>query len=472
MGVYKTCVIFFYIMFCLRTQACPPLCRCTATPPGRVVCNPGLTNFPQGMDVKTEAIILMGNHNSQNSISRLQRSHLTQFSGLDELYISFSGLTSVDDGAFANVAKLRRITLKYNRISKITKMTFHGLLHLETLDLSGNKGCLIETGSLSSLSTLLYLFLGDMKLSHLNTGMFSGLTSLRTLDLHGNEFFEINPDVLIGISSLMKLDLSSNQLVKLSASMESFLSKRHAILEDNPWHCNCELQWMKRVFKNGFSNVPHASNPAVCYTPKKIRYMTLIRVADDNMKCHPPQITQCDGPYRVDIGKDLTVTCLLEGDPFPDFFWTRPDKSSTKINKFNIISVEYMISQTVKINITHASLQHDGKWSISAKNKYGQKVKIFSVHIIVPTTTSTISTTTYVTSPELTTTVARVTEKINPGFLAAAAGFGLTTLVTCCTCICTARYVRKRNRTRPQYKPWHKGGHLDEVTIVVPKPPT
>ncbi|XP_041357399.1 leucine-rich repeat-containing protein 24-like [Gigantopelta aegis] len=424
------------------------------------------------MDANTKAIILVGKQNSKNTINNIQGSYLTHLPGLEEIYISYSGLTSVEDRAFENTGTLRRITLKYNAISKITRMTFYGLHHLENLDLSGNKGCVIEEGSFSSVSTLMYLFLGDMKLTYLQSGLFTGLSSLRTLDLHGNEFLEINSDALIGISSLMKLDLSSNHLVKLSASMEPFLGKRDSNLEDNPWHCNCELQWMKRMFRKG---LPHIANPIICYTPMRLRYMTLIRVPNDKMKCHPPKITQCDGPYRVGLGQDLTVSCLVDGDPFPDFFWTRPNKSTTPTNMSKISSVEYMTSQTVTLDIKHARLQHDGNWSISAKNKYGQQVKSFNVHVIVPTTTSTstAATTRHVTSPDQTTTAVKsVTEKLNPGFLAAAAGFGFTALVTCCTCICTARYVHKRNRTRPQNKPWHKGGHLDEVTVVVPKPPS
>ena len=83
------------------------------------------------------------------------------------------------------------------------------------------------------------------------------------------------------------LDLMGNDLQWLDPSWQPTLSSIGVVyLADNPWHCNCQLRWLKQVTGPRY----HSSDAVVCATPQPLAFTEVARVPDNQMVCHPPQV--------------------------------------------------------------------------------------------------------------------------------------------------------------------------------------
>merc|ERR1719334_1779992 len=120
--------------------------------------------------------------------------------------------------------------------------------------------------------------------------MFPNTQSLMILSLRGNLITVIKSEAFVHLHQLTKLDLSHCKISKLSSrsfynldklerlylegnrlrslnNFENFPPSLHGIsLHENPWHCNCELNYLRDWLTK--SDVPRLYEP-VCQTPRR-----------------------------------------------------------------------------------------------------------------------------------------------------------------------------------------------------------
>ncbi|GAB6029082.1 TOLL-like receptor [Chamberlinius hualienensis] len=166
---------------------------------------------------------------SYNQITRLQ-SNLTLCQRVPQLHIlhlSFNEINTININAFMGCNNLKELYLDNNNLTNISPTALIDLIHLETLDISGNKNIKFAN-FLHSLPNLRHLFLIDVGLinNDLKNDTFKSNVKIRQLYLDYNHLTDINPQAL---APLIKKDTKKKQctrriqgLVELSLCYNGF----------------------------------------------------------------------------------------------------------------------------------------------------------------------------------------------------------------------------------------------------------
>uniref|UniRef100_G3P6N0 LRRNT domain-containing protein n=1 Tax=Gasterosteus aculeatus TaxID=69293 RepID=G3P6N0_GASAC len=145
---------------------------------------------------------------------------------LKHIEISSTPLTLIPVGVFRGLPNLEKIILKLNKLRRLENGLFDGLVTVTELQLHGNEIESIEAGTFDSLENLVMLHLAKNNLSTVSTDWFSKLHKLQTLRLYENQLTTIPDDIFVNLPNLKEIGL-----------------------QDNPWHCDCNLiplhLWMK-----------------------------------------------------------------------------------------------------------------------------------------------------------------------------------------------------------------------------------
>ncbi|XP_067672234.1 polycystin-1-like [Haliotis asinina] len=189
-------------------------------------------------------------------------------SGVQYLYFTANSLTRMDltDDRFSNLKIIDFSSNKLESDSGIAK-TLLALQHLEELYLQHNNIKKIDTSylhgtklkilDLSSNPLERFSFDDDHDISveefrladsHFADFPFEALkvfTRLETLDISGNDISHIEKETLFHRTDLKELHLNNNKLTTLLESEFDKLKHLNKIwLADNPWNCDCSLQWL------------------------------------------------------------------------------------------------------------------------------------------------------------------------------------------------------------------------------------
>ena len=170
-----------------------------------MVCPPGRTSLPRGLDPDTRTLILTGRPPPRggNNVPVLRRSDLAALTALVQLTLPFAQLVDVEDGALGVLVNLERLSLHNNRLKRLTPGTFAGLGKLDYLDLNGNDGCVLQGDDVfARLTSLKTLYLGGLGLKVVKSEWFTSLSLLESLDLHGNGIEILEPDFLRGLTHM------------------------------------------------------------------------------------------------------------------------------------------------------------------------------------------------------------------------------------------------------------------------------
>nr|CAD7431271.1 unnamed protein product [Timema monikensis] len=158
---------------------------------------------------------------STNSLEVFQIKRLPKLRILD---ISNNSLTSVPDGITVDeLPSLEEIYLDFNPIKNISFPTTN--LPFEKLNVMS--------------------FCNNPALTVLNAGVFNGLfKNVDTLRLSNNPTLsKIHEEAFKGVK-INKIDLNSNAFTSVSQTLLDWKTLQTVDLQDNPWHCECSLQWM------------------------------------------------------------------------------------------------------------------------------------------------------------------------------------------------------------------------------------
>ncbi|XP_035696630.1 leucine-rich repeat-containing protein 15-like [Branchiostoma floridae] len=331
---------------------------------------------------------------------------------LDEVWLSYNGLSTIPATTFACTQVVSTLWLQNNNLTELSPGLFHGLTELTWLDLSYNH------------------------LSRLDPDMFTGVDKLRILDLTGNNFTNMahvaptlaslpmlashdldkNPFVYLGPESFptpMKhataLDVSGghihvveeetftattfpnltrllmydgNPLHFVPADILQGLHNLSAFIADNdPFHCDCQMKgfttWLHKQAKPPFVYV-------FCASPPSLQGKNLNDVSPDNLTCdcqheEAPSIDTSGSDTSVHEGQTAMLKCKISGCPEAEFFWTTPTGAMLAVES-GFPRMEVLGSGTLVV--TEAREEDTGVYTCTAVNYRGKAKKEVALHVV------------------------------------------------------------------------------------------
>ena len=192
-------------------------------------------------------------------------SHLTTLRVLD---LSFNPLGNFElSDEMPSLVELYMSGTNLNQIPDFTKSR----MYLYDLDLSKNDISEIVFGRITNPKDLTYLSLAFCRIRKLPSFRFSFMENLRVLNLAFNFIKIVDAHTFAGLESIEEIDLSYNYIVafmdspfeyttievlNLASNEITYLDQHtlkqvraqrgglQAILQGNPWHCDCEMWWL------------------------------------------------------------------------------------------------------------------------------------------------------------------------------------------------------------------------------------
>lgn len=252
---------------------------------------------------------------SNNSINRLGAATFAYLQELENLDISRNQIDTIQESTFAILPALKKLNMSesylpnknvhlddklFRRNSKLETLDLSNLGLIEvplalryapsitTLYLNNNNMTSLRESDLANSTELTYLEVRDcQKLKQLDERAFSASRKLKILVVSSNpKLSSISKDVFKSDESsldisLEKLDLSFNNLETLPdiANPNSSVRFDNLILNNNPWNCDCSLEWLQRL-KQSFISTVH------CFKPDIYRQMEIHNV---DLGCHPTE---------------------------------------------------------------------------------------------------------------------------------------------------------------------------------------
>ncbi|KAI6647881.1 Fibrillin-3-like [Oopsacas minuta] len=179
----------------------------------------------------------------------------TNLQYLTYLYVRIGSSTRTFDNTIVRgLSNLIYLRFPNSGISSITKGAFDGLNSLTYLSFEDNKLSIIEDGTFSELSSLERLYLQNNGIKIISNIVFEGLTELTELRLDENPGFPI--EALIHTRSLRSLEyvnLQYNDYHTLDPYVFQQLKLLSRIYLNNPFICDCRLQWTSIVSQYGIN---------------------------------------------------------------------------------------------------------------------------------------------------------------------------------------------------------------------------
>lgn len=177
---------------------------------------------------------------SNCNISEVDFSKSLQLVTLD---ISKNPLKVLKDNTFAGLTGLKDLSLNNTGLTSLPKGGFQGLRNLTSLLLNNNPFKTLENSNWNGLPKLHELDLSNADLKFIQAGLFNKLKSLNRLFLEGNHIFNISDGALTALEKLDYLDLSDNNLTTFSHKALAHNAKlRRLVLLRNPLKCSCDLE--------------------------------------------------------------------------------------------------------------------------------------------------------------------------------------------------------------------------------------
>ncbi|KAK6168544.1 hypothetical protein SNE40_021056 [Patella caerulea] len=377
----KKSFIFAMVHVCLVVADYEDYCL---TKDNRVICDQdSMTEIPKGIPKTSKSLVIMGKPGAQFNIPRLRRSNFEGLSDLEEIFITFAQVTTVDADTFQGLKQLKRVDLSFNKITTIYQQLFSGLDDLEDINLSGNEYCELQPGAVAKLPSLRNLYLAGMNLRNLYVSSFIGLDSLLHLDVAGNDIRKLEKGIFDPLKNLVSLDISSNRIKGLDGDMETSLSKLQSLnMGNNPWQCNCDMKWIKKLPSKFIYDTESysADRVVVCKGPDNLMYKNLVDVPDNQLACTPASIKDCK-KLDVEEGQPGDISCTIDGDPFPDVTWTPPAGGSVLHSDDLEDNTDYSVSDNGTLTIKSVKMDQNGAWTIDVRNVLNKDSTTVTVNV-------------------------------------------------------------------------------------------
>ncbi|KAG7212333.1 hypothetical protein KM043_012655 [Ampulex compressa] len=239
----------------------------------------------------------------------LQKNWLETDVSIDQLSFESCSLSQIDDEAFALgiYEETRKIAIANNKVASLSRATFRYFKNLQELmvrentirqaefdllkDVSETLEILqldaaiddpkvlrnITGGSL--LSKVQILSLRDNSIPIIDHEMFAGLPKIQSLYIERSEVNFVLPYAFRSIEkSLVLLTMNDNAISTLPEGLFDSMLQQHETftltIDNNPWHCDCNLKWMQELIRYHPTVV---NRVPICKTPNRNALLTFSR---------------------------------------------------------------------------------------------------------------------------------------------------------------------------------------------------
>ncbi|TDG49747.1 hypothetical protein AWZ03_003735 [Drosophila navojoa] len=345
----------------LRAE-CPSVCECKwKSGKESVLClNANLTHIPEPLDAGTQLLDLSG-----NDIQTIPDDSFAaaQLLNLQKVYLARCRLRLIERHAFRKLINLVELDLSHNQLTAIPSLALYHVSELRELRLTGNPITRVPDDAFGHVPQLVRLELSDCRLSSVAVRAFAGLeSSLEWLKLDGNRLREVRSGTITSLASLHGLELARNE-----------------------WNCSCSLRplrtWMLQ------QNIP-SGIPPTCDAPPRLAGRAWDKLDVDDFAC-VPQIVATDTTAHGVEGRNVTMSCYVEGVPQPAVRWLLKNRlianlsaagagedaeeprtaAATQGRKTYVVN---MLRNASNLTILTADMQDAGIYTCAAENKAGK----------------------------------------------------------------------------------------------------
>lgn len=151
--------------------------------------------------------------------------------------------------SFAGLRLLHSLTINNVKVELLKRDFFLGMPQLKQLILTGdiNK---IEFDAFLEVVNLDTLILTNCNIMNVSMDGFIGLKKLHYLDLSKNNLEVLPSGVFDDLENIRELYLNGNKFKQLPRDIFSKIHPKLLRLNDNPWHCSCEMSEWKPIIAN------------------------------------------------------------------------------------------------------------------------------------------------------------------------------------------------------------------------------
>ena len=232
-------------------------------------------------------------------VKTLSRHNFTGLTTLRSLALTKCGLEIVEADAFSDLKQLKYLDLSNNALVMIEDYTFSGL-NLDNLFLHNNPRLFLSDQAFV-----------DTRIKHL---------SLRHCDLE-----YLNSAAIAPLSnSLENLLLDNNKLTFLDESIfnAGFPKLKSLFLSNNPWHCSCEMRWLKQLQVTNetlFSQDELSS--LICQSPEPVSRFSFQSLHLADFGCQAPLFNDISIIFHAEKAE---LSCTVQSSSATSVFWLTP----------------------------------------------------------------------------------------------------------------------------------------------------
>ncbi|MCP9266008.1 Protein slit [Dirofilaria immitis] len=263
-------VVILRLILTIKTvsNSCPHMCSCSQD---IVICSgQSLLEIPSGIPPDTVRLDLQ-----ENKISEIRKNDLKALRHLKILQLMDNQIHMVESDAFDNLIALERLRLNRNRLRTLPDEVFINNVNLYRLDLSENLLTVLTDSQLqgpkSELSIMISKGVTDDPLEQ---------ASMLISKLYECTVYSLDNHVIATWTEMEILTLNGNNLSTLG-QLGSMPNLRVLRLAENPWLCDCRLQWMKKIISNGHLLARNTR----CHRPAHLHSRMLQNIDETLMKC-------------------------------------------------------------------------------------------------------------------------------------------------------------------------------------------
>uniref|UniRef100_A0A7M4FXB7 Leucine rich repeat, Ig-like and transmembrane domains 2 n=1 Tax=Crocodylus porosus TaxID=8502 RepID=A0A7M4FXB7_CROPO len=296
-----------------------------------------------------------------------------------KIRIENSHLTELPRGSFSNVSALEYLWLNFNNITVMHLKSLERLKNLKELRLQGNKLSSVPWTAFQDTTALKILDLKHNRLDVLPEHALRYLPNLTYLDLSSNQLTVISRDVFFNWPMYQKAQQAERRMDTISNAVLA--------LHDNPWICDCRLKGFVQFIKSIGPPVILMNSYLTCSSPK-FRAGKFFYDVELN-SCMKPLTSSVEANVTVQVGLNVTLTCLVQARPSPVAWWTYTLKH---LRGFNV-STAYIGEDTIKseLIIPSARLMDEGNYTCTAVNFIGNSSTKISLKVQAPRMVSSSS---------------------------------------------------------------------------------
>ena len=202
--------------------------------------------------------------------------------------------------------------------------------------MADNRLTSVPVKSLRHLSALRIISFRGNAIVQVDAYSFADLPLIESIDLTGCRLVDVDRRGFAGCRHLADLSLAGNNLSQLSPATAEHLPApsvlRRLRVDGNRWRCDCRLRWLhERVEVAATADYGAERHDPVCDAPRLLHDVQWRHLSAEQFAC-PSRIVidgRQDSTHLVAAaGANVTVSCVVVGDPEPRVQWSHNSQSS------------------------------------------------------------------------------------------------------------------------------------------------